>query len=197
MNNKAKNLTGFTPLNPARPVRLNRNLMGFTLIELLVSITIIAAMSGLFMVNYHNTNKRSELGVTKQKLASDIRIAQNNSLGSKEYESNKTPGGGWGVHFDLADPAHYMIFADKNLPNGNQAYDAGETMETKTLPIGVTINSLSPVVGGKLDIVFFPPDPVTYINGEKNKIAEITLKEGVNNSMATTTVNFFGLIDSE
>lgn len=147
------------------------------------------------MVSYHNTNKRSELGVIKQKLASDIRLAQNYSLGSKTYDGINISSGGWGVHFSLADPTHYIIFADKDAPNGNQAYDAGEAIETKTLPVGVTINSLSPA--NVVDIVFFPPDPVTYINGLSNTTAEIILRENVNSSTATVSVNFFGLIDTD
>lgn len=167
---------------------------GFSLVELLVSIFIITIMSGFFMVNYHSTNKRSEIGIVKQKVASNIRLAQNNSLGSKTYDGINTPGGGWGVHFNLADPTHYIIFADKNAPNGNQAYDSGEAIETKTLPAGITINSLSPA--NIVDIVFFPPDPVTYINGLNNANALITLKENINNSTAQISVNFFGLIDT-
>lgn len=172
-----------------------KNLAGFTLIELLTSIFIITVMSGLFMVNYHNTNKRSELGMVKQKLASDIRLAQNYSLGSKTYDGLTAPGGGWGIHFSLADPAHYIIFADKNLPNGNQTYDAGEAMETKTLPVGVTIDSLSPA--NAVDIIFFPPDPVTYVNNSTITSAQIVLRENTNNSTAVITVNSFGLIDTE
>ncbi|MDD4271923.1 MAG: hypothetical protein PHF50_03930 [Patescibacteria group bacterium] len=172
-----------------------KNLSGFTLIELTVSIFIVVMMSGLFMVNYHDTNKRSELGVIKQKLASDIRLAQNYSLGSKTYDGVTTPGGGWGVHFDLTDPTRYIIFADKNAPNGDQAYDASEAVETKTLPAGITIDSLSPA--DTVDIVFFPPDPITYINGLSNAAAEIVLKENINNSTAQVSVNFFGLIDTD
>ncbi len=170
-------------------------LTGFTLIELMVSILIIALISGLFMVNYHNTNKRSELNVEKQKLASNIRLAQNYSLGSKTYDGITTPSGGWGVHFALADPTHYIIFADKNLPNGNQIYEAGEAVETKTLPAGVTINFLSPA--NAVDIIFFPPDPVTYVNTSPTTGAQITIKENINNSTAVVTVNSFGLIDTE
>ena len=172
-----------------------KNLTGFTLIELMVSVVIIATMSGLFMVNYHNTNKRSELGAVKQKLASDIRVAQNYSLGSKTYDGINTPAGGWGVHFNTSDPTHYIIFADKNSPNGNQAYDVGEAIETKTLPTGVTIKSLSPT--NTVDIVFFPPDPIIYINGSVGATANITLKENINNSTANVSVNFFGLIDTD
>jgi len=172
------------------------NNFGFTLIELLVSISIIATMSSLFMVNYHNTNKRSQLGVVKQKLASDIRLAQNYCLGSKTYDAVATPSGGWGVYFSLADPTHYIIFADID---GNKSYDSdlSEGQETKTLPAGITISSLSPVSGDNLNIVFFPPDPVTYINTSPSTNAQITLIENINNSTAVVSVNFFGLIDTD
>ncbi len=169
-----------------------KNTRGFTLEELLVSMFIIATMSTLFMVNYHNTNKRSELGVTKQKLASDIRLAQNYSLGSKTYDGANTPTGGWGVHFSMADLNRYIIFADKD---GNHAYDLGEAAETKNLPVGITIDYLDPA--NMVDIIFLPPDPVTYINGANNINAVITLRENINNSTSTVSVNFFGLIDTD
>ena len=168
---------------------------GFTLIELLASISIIVVISGIFIINFHGADKRSELGVAKQRLASSIRMAQNNSLGSKTYDGINTPKGGWGVHFDLANPTQYIIFADKNAPNGNQTYDAGEAIEIKNLPAGVTIDSLSPA--NVVDIVFFPPDPITYVNGLDNATATIGLKESLNNSTALVTVNFFGLIDTQ
>ncbi|NCQ16135.1 prepilin-type N-terminal cleavage/methylation domain-containing protein [Candidatus Falkowbacteria bacterium] len=165
---------------------------GFTLIELLVSILIITTMTGLFLVNYHNTNKRSELNIEKQKLASNIRLAQNYSLGSKTYNGTNVPTGGWGVHFTMTDSGKYIIFADID---GDQAYDLNEAMETKTLPSGVTINSLSPA--GAVDIIFLPPNPTVYINGLVSADAQIQLKENINNSTAVVTVNFFGLIDAD
>lgn len=172
---------------------------GFTLIELSIGIFIVVMMTGLFIVNYHGVNKRSELGVIKQKLASDIRLAQNYSLGSKTYDGVNTPGGGWGVHFSLSDPAHYIIFADKNAPDGNRIYDTGEAVLTRALPAGISINSLarSSSLADPLDIVFFPPDPAVYINGLDNATAQIILKENANNSTATVFVNFFGLIDTD
>lgn len=184
------------------PRKSRKNLYGFTLIELLVSIFIIALISGIFMVNYHNINKRSELKMAAQKLASDIRLAQNYSLGSKTYNGINTPPGGWGVHLALAGPSNYIIFADQaetDFPNGDKTYDDGEAMEIKTLPAGATIDSIE--IGGTpnplADIVFFPPDPQTYINGSGANSARIILKENLNNSTAAVTVNFFGLIDTE
>jgi len=179
--------------------KISSNNAGFTLVELLFSIFIIALISAVFMVNYHNTNKRSELKMAAQKLASDIRLAQNYSLGSKTYDGATTPSGGWGVHFSLADSTHYIIFADKDAPNGNQVYNSGEAIETKNLPAGVTISSLE-VAGApvnSVDIVFFPPDPTTYVNTSIFTSAQINLRENINNSTTAVTVNFFGLIDAE
>lgn len=171
------------------------NNYGFTYIDLIISVFIIAFMTGLFMVNYNNTNRRSQLGMIKQKLVSDIRLAQNYSLGSKTYDGFNTPGGGWGAHFSLADPNHYLIFADKNPPNGNKAYDQGEAIEIKTLPAGITLSSLSPA--STVDIIFFPPDPVTYVNNSTITDAQIILREDINNSTAVITVNSFGLIEAD
>ncbi|MDO8593062.1 MAG: type II secretion system protein [bacterium] len=163
---------------------------GFTLIELLASVFIIALISGVFMVNYQNTNKRSQLKMSAQKLVSDIRLAQNYSLGSKAYNGTNTPTGGWGAHFNLASPGQYIIFADID---GDHAYGADDAGEVKNLPAGVVIDSLSP--GDMVDIVFLPPDPITYVNASPAAGAQITLKEGVNNSTAAVRVNSFGLID--
>lgn len=172
-----------------------KNSAGFTLIELLVSVFIIAAMSGLFMANYHNANKRSELGMIKQKLASDIRLAQNYSLGSKTHDGLEIPKGGWGVHFNDNDKSQYIVFADIN---GNKKYNSvNEAMETKILPAGITIDSFSPSQGNTLDIVFLPPDPVTYVNDSDTTSAQIILREDINNSTAIITVNSFGLIDTD
>ncbi len=181
------------------PTQIRKNLSGqkgFTLIELLASIFIIGLISVIFIVNYHSTSKHSELNMTKQKLASDIRVAQNNSLGSKTYDGLNTPIGGWGAHFDINLAGQYIIFADKNA---DKAYSAGEAIETKTLPTGVIINliKVSNITRSTADIVFFPPDPVTYINNASSTDARIELKEGTNNSLGVVTVNFFGLIDTQ
>jgi hypothetical protein len=63
----------------------------------------------------------------------------------------------------------------------------------------VTINSIkvNDIAKPSVDIVFFPPDPATYINGLDNSTARVEVKENINNSTAAVTVNFFGLIDVE
>lgn len=162
------------------------------MIEMLVSISIIGIMSGLLLANYHDSNKRFELVNTAQIVAGNVRLAQNFTLGLKEFGA-LTPVGGWGVHFDK-DANSYAIFADID---GNNVYDVSEKYDKNTdLPIGVAIESIS--VGGtggaSADIVFLPPDPVTYINESSSTDMIITLKD-TNNTVKSVFVNYLGLIE--
>lgn len=169
---------------------------GFTLLELLVSISIIALISGIFMANYHSANKRSELVNAAQKLASDIRLAQNYSLGLREF-NGQASGGGWGVYFNKTAPNYYIIFADIN---GNKNYNAslGEKFKQVDLPAGVSVNNITDVKTGTLNniaITFLPPDPTTYIAASANNKAQITLRDANTGSTKTVEVNFLGLVE--
>jgi len=182
---------------------------GFTLIELMVSISISVLISTIFLVDYRSTSKQSELNMTAQKLVSDIRLAQNYSLGSTEYGEN-IPLGGWGVHFDrISSPGNYIIFADNN---GNKHYDSGESDSNKggqviSLPAGVSINGINAVSPSEevsavnyIDITFLPPDPTTNIldssDNPYNSVGIILLGED-DSSTRTIEVNFFGLIEGK
>lgn len=162
---------------------------GFTLIETLVSISIIALISGIFIANYRGAEKRSNLNLAAQKVASDIRLAQNYTLGLQEFNGS-FPLGGWGVYFSTVAAGQYIIFAD----NGNYQYESGVDDEYRQviLPSGITINSIDidPV-----SIVFEPPDPTTYINTVNNGEVNITLQESSSSAIKTVKVNFLGLID--
>jgi len=170
---------------------------GFTLIEMIVSISIIALISGIFLTNYHSTNKRSELNVSAQELASNIRLAQDHSLGSVKFNDN-IPQGGWGVYFNktVGNNARYIIFANNDDGAYTRDADGSEDFKTVNLPGNVVINSLT-VDGAEdeVDLIFLPPDPTIYINGNSNKNLEIGLTD--NNSTKTVLINFFGSVDVE
>ncbi len=172
---------------------------GFTLMEMIASIAIIGIIFSIFLANYRGTNNRSELVGAAQKLASDIRLAQNYSLGLKKASDTDAdpPPGGWGVYVDEAS-ASYILFADKNAPDGNRIYDNGEKFREIFLPDGVMINTNGISVGGASAqtsaIVFFPPDPVTYISNSSTTDISITLKDR-NNSTLAVKVNFLGLVE--
>jgi prepilin-type N-terminal cleavage/methylation domain-containing protein len=178
---------------------------GFTLIELLVSFFIIALMLGIFLTNYRQGERQSDLILTGQLLVSDMRFTQANALGLVMYEDN-IPDGGWGIYFDKSYPNQYIIFADGNE---NRQYDSGEADETKggrIIDLPNTIEIVDLVVENKsgtesdvneLNVVFLPPMPKTYINSLyiENKRAIITLREVNLNEDIQVKVNFVGLIE--
>ena len=175
---------------------------GFTVIELIVSVGIITLVTALFLANYSSANRRTDLTMTAQKLVSDVRLAQSYALGLAKYgntSSINVPLGGWGVHFDLqglgAD--RYLIFADND---GDHSYDSDESNEsygaiTSYLPKTITIDSIS--LGGKMDVIFLPPDPVTYIKNDisSSTSAIVVLKDAKTNSVKTVRMNFLGLVE--
>jgi prepilin-type N-terminal cleavage/methylation domain-containing protein len=171
-----------------KPEIINQN--GFTLIEMLVSIFIIALMSGAFLVNYRAGGKGTELKNTVQKMASDIRLAQNYCLGARDFNGAATPGG-WGVLIEQ-NQNRYSIFADQNQNKTRQS--AAENFMTISLPSSVEISAMTG--GNAATIVFFPPDPLTYINGTSQEVV-ITLRDKNTLKTLNIRVNKFGLIEVE
>ena len=167
---------------------------GFTVVELLASIFIISLISGLFLVNYRVGDQQAKLINAAQKLASDIKLAQSYTLGLREFEGN-FPNDGWGVRLEAGN-SDYIIFADTDVDEYD--YDIGEEYITIDLPENITIDSITDSMGGSispLDIVFTPPDPITYINGASNAFADIVLKDSQTSLTKTITVNFLGMVD--
>ena len=165
---------------------------GFTLMELLTSMFIIALLSGLFFTNYHGANEQNKLILAAQKLDSDIRIAQNYALGSKEF-SGVAPSGGWGVYL-AENSSDYIIFADIN---NDHTYTIGEEFRIINLSDDIITDSLN--IGGfsvsSVDIVFLPPTPIIYINNVDDNTVSIILRNSKSNATKIVQVNFLGLID--
>lgn len=174
---------------------------GFTLLETIITLFIITLMMALFLTSYRDGSRNTDLTFASQKLASDLRTAQNNSLGSVYY-GGAIPSGGWGVHFDTTAPASYLLFADQN---NNRIYDAGEAVavsggQTIALPANVTVNNINSGGGSRtqLDVTFLPPDPVTriYWNAlSSSTAATVTLKETTRGRTKDLNVNILGLIE--
>jgi prepilin-type N-terminal cleavage/methylation domain-containing protein len=181
------------------------NNKGFTLIEILVSLSVIAILTVIFLANYRGGRQGVDLNLVAQKVASDIRTAQNNSLGSVLY-GGSLPAGGWGVHFDTADKS-YLLFADVN---NNKVYDDNEALPTSgglnfAFPADLTISDITgdSLSGNnshaKLDVTFLPPNPTTRIYWDQTAssgYAVITLKHKADYKTADVVINILGLIDA-
>lgn len=172
-----------------------QKILGFTLIETIVSISIVVIISALFLANYKYANRQASLTNAARKLASDIRLAQSFTLGSKEFNCDsviKVPDGGWGVFLGSIGKNYYVIFADCN---GNKVCDSSnEYYQLNTLIDNIEMDSFNPPAGS-YDIVFAPPNPTTYINSQLNSSVFIILKNIITNQTKTVFVNFLGLVD--
>lgn len=172
-------------------MKIKKNQNGFTLFEMLVSIFIIALISGLVIVNYNLGSKRSRLYLAADKVAADVRLAQNMSAAAAKF-NGEVPAGGWGVYFSSASPGSYFIFADVGIPNGNKQYNSPtEKYSEEKLPAGVTISSISS--GSSATATFEPPDPLIWINGTFPGSIKIGLTDGADHKYIT--VNVYGLVD--
>ncbi|MDD5528300.1 MAG: prepilin-type N-terminal cleavage/methylation domain-containing protein [Patescibacteria group bacterium] len=182
---------------------------GFTLLEVVVSLFIITMMITLFLANYNAGTRSSDLSLGGQKVASDIRAAQNKALGSTAYNGG-FPAGGWGAHFDTANNNRYIIFADANAP-ANMKYDSSPDEanpayggQTISLPANIVISSISTndpsnPSPSSLDITFLPPDPITriYDGVGTSTVATITFKQTTTNKTVGVSVNALGLIQAK
>lgn len=145
------------------------NNKAFTLIELLVVTSIIALLTALILPNYRAGNQSLALQRSAHKLAQDLRRAQEMALSSQEFNGEVPQG--YGIYFDISDPARYVLFADLN---NDQAYTVllDGVVEDVLLEKQAEIGSLS--TGSYLTVTFTPPDPIVTINPDAES-ATITL----------------------
>lgn len=182
---------------------------GFTLIELLIVIFIISLLSSVSFVYLRGGEKEFALSRSAQKLAQDLRKAQEWAMSAKEMTGPSgekvTPAGGYGIYLKtLPNPPYFEIifFADCN---DNKSFNLGkvcgtppnkfsEKIEDLRLEPKVIISNLSP--SSPLTITFKPPDPTVYIQG--GDLAEITLSlEADPAKIKKIKVNKAGLIAIE
>jgi len=145
---------------------------------------IIILLSALVLPNYRTGESQLALQRSANKLAQDIRRAQEMAMSAKEFEG-VVPPGGYGINFQT-NLTSYILFADLN---NNKVFDSGEAIETLSLERGVKISNLSPA--SPLTISFTPPDPTVNIN-PSNSLAIITLSN--NGQTKIIKVNKAGLI---
>lgn len=158
----------------------NKN-FGFTLTELLVVIFIISVLSSLSFVNYRSVKERLIIERAAQKLAQDIRRAQEMALAAKECPLGTTCAGqvprGYGIYL-RENQTSYILYADISSPYDR--YGGGDaTIEIISLENGIEISDITPF--SMLSINFSPPDPKISINstlGQPTNDATTTLSLG-------------------
>jgi prepilin-type N-terminal cleavage/methylation domain-containing protein len=169
----------------------------FTLIEVIVSLSIMSILVTVFLANYRGADRQAELGFSAQRLVTIIRTAQNNTLGSVEY-NGQVPAGGWGFHLDISSSTDdFYIFADldQDLEMDADEYDVAYGGRRVSLPDGVFLASTT--MGDILDITFTPPDPITNIwNGSSTSTNVRIQLENSNGSRKRVGINFLGLIEA-
>lgn len=165
---------------------------GFSLVELLVVIGVITLMTALIVPNYRFGDKSLALARTSSKLAQDLRRVQNLAISAQKF-SGAVPAG-YGVYFNLSQPAQYILFADLDA---NKIYSgASEKVETIAMEKQMRISSLSPVSGSSLNIVFNPPDPSVFVTPDA-ATARITIEAIGTTQQKAIQVNKVGLISVE
>jgi len=178
------------------------NVGGFTLVEILVSILIIILMSGMIFANYRQGGQQFALQRAANKLAQDIRRAQQMAMSASECPVGTDCAGEvpprYGIEFTI-NQNFYILFADRNIPDGNGKYESTPDCEIERIPLEkeVMIDKLfTPAQKTQLWITFKPPDPITEIRdpGGPRSIGIIQLI-GANNQTKTISVNAAGLIE--
>ncbi len=166
---------------------------------MLVVIGIVAILSLLTFANYKSGGSQLALQRSANKIARDIRGAQEMAMSSREF-AGQVPSGGYGLFFwkDTAGgidyPHKYVLFADLN---GNHYRSGAEDVEWFMLEKGVKFSKFyldGDEVSGS-SFTFIPPDPTTCINDCTNNFTKIVISLE-NDSSATKTIilNEAGLI---
>jgi len=166
----------------------NRYKKGLTLLEVLTSVFIIALLSALTFGAYRQSNKQYALLRSANKLAQDIRRAQQMAMATKQCPLGTSCVGlmpqGYGIRLSSGN-TNYLLYADVG---GSQ-----HQIELINLERGVVIEALTPP--SPLTVNFNPPDPTTRINGDSS-IIECAITLAVQNPLKTKVirVNKAGLI---
>ncbi|KKP56176.1 MAG: hypothetical protein UR50_C0006G0011 [Parcubacteria group bacterium GW2011_GWC1_34_10] len=139
---------------------------GFTLIELMVVMSIATIMMAVLIFQQNKWSDQLSVNTQAYEMVLMIRQAQIYSLGVREDTGGTGDkfNVGYGIYMNQSNANQYIYFADRD---GDQKYDSGEAIETKTFSRGVTIKDVCGssncffVGGGPLwqaSISFFRPE---------------------------------------
>jgi len=168
---------------------------GFTLVELLTVLAIILTLISIFFPLYRIAQKQYILESAAQKLAQDIRRAQEMAISARICGpcGNKVPPG-YGIYLQQGN-TFYFIYADTNPAQGNEIYDGGDVIIERIPFEGkVFIKNVNP---SSLSINFRPPDPKIRLGNSSQSLNEASITISLLNDTSKTKtirVNKAGLI---
>jgi prepilin-type N-terminal cleavage/methylation domain-containing protein len=170
---------------------------GFTILELMITIGVILILSGSLLIGWSKGEHIYALQRAAYKLERDIREAQARTMEANEMDCGAGKSSSYGVFFDINSPNEYILFLDCD---DSRDWNSGDVLvERIKIEKGIEIWSLSPHVNGVFNILFKPPEPLTYINNNDSGLeGEIVLS--LENDFAETRkvrVNTSGCIDIE
>ena len=174
-------------------MRGNKKESGLTLTEILVTIAIIIILSGLVITNSGAGKSQLALSRSANKLAQDIRRAQEMAMSAEKCPTGTGCAGqippGYGIYL-IQGGENYLLYADTNP---GEIYDGGDAgIETiYFLEKGVYIKDLGPA---STSINFKPPDPKINISGGGNEVFIVIALKADSTKTRTIRVNKAGLI---
>jgi prepilin-type N-terminal cleavage/methylation domain-containing protein len=157
---------------------------GFTLIELLVVCAIIIVVSTIVLIDNNKFGGDITLENFSYSVALSVRQAQVYGIAVERFGTNCTTGAtsacfssGYGMHFSLATPTTYILFADED---GTGVYDAqrspSEVVQSNSITQGFAITGLCVIANtsrnstcqpvNQIDILYIRPEPEAYITAK-------------------------------
>lgn len=147
---------------------------GFTLIELLAVTAILILITGLMLANHSKFGGRILLENLAYDMALTVRQAQVYGISVRQFGTGNFSSG-YGMHFAIASPTTYVLFADAAVQDG--LLTSGETVQTYTIdrgyrieklcaPAGTDIDSCTAVTS--LDVLYKRPEPDAWISAGGN-----------------------------
>ncbi|MDD5098833.1 MAG: type II secretion system protein [Candidatus Colwellbacteria bacterium] len=152
---------------------------GFTLVELLITTSIIILMMGTVIGSGAIRRTQFNLSINQEKVRSLASRAKSLAFNSLVEETAGNGVCGYGVHIER-DQA--FIFADKSADcsSSDRIFSLGDeeligSVNKVTTDGGMHFYDMSSGIidlsqfggAGKIDVLFVPPDPTTYINGNR------------------------------
>lgn len=170
----------------------------FTIIEFLVVMSLIALLSMIVFLGRGEEEERLALQRDAFVLVQNIREVQEMAMGINEVSCGAGTTYSFGVYFDrVAFSESYLLFADCNLDKQKDSSDA--ILREVALEKGVEVYSLSP---SPLTVVFYPPDPITFVNGSQDPseaVITLALKSNPSqvNNQKKIKINTVGRVEIE